>query len=254
MYLEAAKRAMEFVLTHLRKGNGRLLHRYRDGEAEIEAYLNDYAYLIWALIELYEASFDAFYLKTALELNKIANDHYWDDYIGGYFFTADDGEELLTRRKELYDGATPSGNSISFLNLLRLSYMTGDHELEQKADIINRVFSERVKGSYLAYTQFIIAIDFALGPTYSLVIAGDSQAKNTSDMLESVRIQYLPNKVMIFRKTDDKSPEIDKYANFVEWFNPINDKATAYVCVNKTCKKPTNDHNQMVESLQATWD
>jgi hypothetical protein len=132
--------------------------------------------------------------------------------------------------------------------------MTGDHELEQKADIINRLFSERVKGSYLAFTQFIIAIDFALGPTYSLVIAGDHQAKNTSDMLESVRTQYLPNKVLIFRNTDDKSPEIDKYANFVEWFNPINDKATAYVCVNKTCKKPTNDHAQMVENLQATWD
>ncbi|MHA1254587.1 MAG: thioredoxin domain-containing protein, partial [Promethearchaeota archaeon] len=205
------------------------------------------------LLELYEATFDVFYLDTALELNKQLIEHYWDDYIGGFFFTADDGEKLITRRKELYDGAIPSGNSVAFLNLLRLSYLTGDHELEEKADILGRVFSERISGSSLAYTQFMIGVDFAFGPSYSLVVSGDTNGEDTKEMLENIRNKYIPNKVLIHRPTESYPPEIDKYANFIEWFDKVDDKATAYVCINKTCKPPTNDINQMLEYLNAEW-
>ena len=250
MYLDAAEKAVEFILDNLRKPDGRLFHRYRDGEAEFEAFLNDYTYLTMGLIELYEATFNTKYLKLALEFNTILMEHFWDDYIGGFFFTADDGEQLITRQKELYDGATPSGNSIAFLNLLHLSNLTGDHKLEEKADVLSRVFAERIRGSYLAYTQFMIAIDFAFGPSYSLVISGDTNAADTKEMLDKIRTQYLPNKVLIHRPTELYPPDIDKFSNFIEWFDKVNNKATAYICINKTCKPPTNDLNKIMEYLK----
>jgi len=252
-YLNAAKKAANFILKNLRKPDGRLLHRYRDRNADVDGYLTDYAFFIWGLIELYEASFDVFYLQTALELNEKLLKHYWDDSIGGFFFTADDGEQLITRQKELYDGAIPSGNSISFLNLLRLSFITGNLQLEEKADILSRVFADYIKNSYLGFTQFMIAVDFAVGPSYSLVIAGDSEAEDTKKMFEKVNSEYVPNMVLIYRPTDSYPPKIDQFSNFIEWFDKVNNKATAFVCINKTCKPPTTDPIKTIEYLSSTW-
>ena len=252
-YLEAAKKAVNFILSNLRESNNKLLHRYKDGVSEIKGYLTDYAFLIWGLIELYEATFDIFYLKTALEFHKIQIEYFWDSNIGGFFFTAKDSEKLLTKQKEIYDGAIPSGNSIAMLNLLRLSYITGNHELEEKADTLVRVFSEKIKASPLAYTQFLVAIDFAIGPSYSLVIAGDSDANDTRELISAILNEYLPNKVFMLRNTEQPTPEIDDFSNFVEFFYNLDDMATAYVCINKTCKPPTHDINQTLEFLKPKW-
>ena len=252
-YLKAAKKATEFILSSLRSPNGRLLHRYRESVGEINAYLTDYAFLIWGLIELYEATFDIYFLKTALELHEIQLKHFWDNNIGGFFFTADDSEELLTRQKEIYDGAIPSGNSVAMLNLLRLSYFTGDHELEEKADIIGRVFTEKLSNTPVAYTNFMIAADFAIGPTYSLVIAGNTDSDDTNEMVTTIRNEYIPNKVLMQRKTEQNPPDIDEFSKFVEYFDNLKGKATAYVCINKTCKPPTHDLNQMIEFLKSDW-
>ena len=252
-YLKAAKKATEFILSSLRLPNGRLLHRYRESVGEINAYLTDYAFLIWGLIELYEATFDIYFLKTALELHEIQLKHFWDNNIGGFFFTADDSEELLTRQKEIYDGAIPSGNSVAMLNLLRLSYFTGDHELEEKADIIGRVFTEKLSNTPVAYTNFMIAADFAIGPTYSLVIAGNTDSDDTNEMVTTIRNEYIPNKVLMQRKTEQNPPDIDEFSKFVEYFDNLKGKATAYVCINKTCKPPTHDLNQMIEFLKSDW-
>lgn len=252
-YLKAAKKATEFILSSLRLPNGRLLHRYRESVGEINAYLTDYAFLIWGLIELYDATFDIYFLKTALELHEIQLKHFWDNNIGGFFFTADDSEELLTRQKEIYDGAIPSGNSVAMLNLLRLSYFTGNHELEEKADIIGRVFTEKLSNIPVAYTNFMIAADFAIGPTYSLVIAGNTDSDDTNEMVTTIRNEYIPNKVLMQRKTEQNPPDIDKFSNFVEYFDNLEGKATAYVCINKTCKPPTHDLNQMIEFLKSDW-
>ena len=252
-YLKAAKKATEFILSSLHLPNSRLQHRYREGVGEINAYLTDYAFLIWGLIELYEATFDIYFLKTALELHEIQLKHFWDNNIGGFFFTADDSEKLLTRQKEIYDGAIPSGNSVAMLNLLRLSYFTGDHELEEKADIIGSVFSEKLSTTPVAYTNFMIAADFAIGPTYSLVIAGNTDSDDTNEMVTAIRNEYIPNKVLMQRKIEQNPPDIDEFSNFVEYFDNLEGKATAYVCINKTCKPPTHDLNQMIEFLKSDW-
>ncbi|MFX1322223.1 MAG: thioredoxin domain-containing protein [Promethearchaeota archaeon] len=252
-YLEAAEKATKFIISSMRSSNGRLLHRYREGAGEINAYLTDYAFFIWGLIELYEATFDIFFLKTALELHEIQIKHFWDDNIGGFFFTADDSEKLLTRQKEIYDGAIPSGNSVAMLNLLRLSYFTGEHELEEKADIIGRTFTEKLSNTPVAYTNFMIAADFAVGPTYSLVIAGNTDSNNTNEMISIIRDKYIPNKILMHRKTEKNPPDIDKFSNFVQFFDNLDGVATAYVCINKTCKPPTHDLKQMIEFLNSDW-
>ncbi len=141
-YLDAAKRTAAFVLTSLRAPDGGLLHRYRDGESGLPAHVDDYAFFVWGLIELYEASFDVSYLQAALKLNAYMLEHFWDPKSGGFYFTSDEGTELPVRKKEIYDSATPSGNSVAALNLLRLARMTAGPELERKAERVGEAFPE----------------------------------------------------------------------------------------------------------------
>jgi len=253
LYLKVAEKAAKFILNDLRKPNGRFFHRYRDGSREIDAYLDDYAFFVWGLLELYETTFDNFYLKTAIELNKAQIEHFWDESIGGFFFTADDGEKLLIRQKEIYDGAIPSGNSVSMLNLLKLAQLTWDHDLEQKADYLNRVFAESVKNNTAAYSNLMVAIDFALGPTYTLVIAGDTNSQDTKEMLNAIRENFIPNKSIIFLPTEQSSPEILDIAEFAKYYEQVDGKAAAYICINQTCKPATNQINKMLEMLESKW-
>jgi len=132
-FADAAAKAVSFILNRLRKPDGRLLHRYREDEAALPAHIDDYAFLISGLIELYEATFDPQYLREARSLNAVLLRHYWDNNTGGFYFTSDDSEDLLVRKKESYDGAIPSGNSVALHNLLRLGRMTGDTGLEEMA-------------------------------------------------------------------------------------------------------------------------
>ncbi|MFX1588710.1 MAG: thioredoxin domain-containing protein, partial [Promethearchaeota archaeon] len=253
-YLDAAEKALNFIFSTMRNKEGRLFHRFREDESAIDGYLTDYAFLIWGLIELYETTFNIKYLKSAIELNDLQIKHYWDDHIGGFYFTADDSEKLLTRQKEVYDGAIPSGNSVAMLNLLRLSYITGDAELEKKADILSRVFTEKLSETPMAYTQFMIAADFAVGPTYSLVIAGDSNSEDTRDMIQAIKTTYSPNKVLLLRRIELVPPDIDEFSNFVGFFINQKGRSTAYVCINKICKPPTQDINQIIEYLNSHWE
>lgn len=166
-YANAAKGAADFILNSMSKPDGRLLHRYRDDEAAIPAFLDDYAFLIWGLLELYEATLDAVCLKAAVDMNNVLLDHFWDGEEGGFYFTPDDGEPLIVRKKEIYDGAVPSGNSVAMLNLFRLGRITTNPELEGKAREISRAFSKEVRQSPSSYSQLMIAVDFTAGPVSS---------------------------------------------------------------------------------------
>jgi uncharacterized protein YyaL (SSP411 family) len=230
----------------MRKPNGRLLHRYRDGQAGITANVDDYAFLVWGLIELYEATFDAHYLETALKLNEEMLKHFWDDKSGGLFFTPDDGEALIVRKKEIYDGAVPSGNAVAMLNLLRLARFTANTHLEEKAMEIGRAFSKAVKQLPSGYTQLLVAADFGIGPSYEVVIVGRSEADDTKEMLKALRSRFIPNKVALFRPTEKESPHIDELAEYIKYQVSLNGKATAYVCMNFACKEPTTEVSKML--------
>jgi len=248
-YAAAAGRGLDFILTNLRDSEGRLLHRYRNGEATFPAHLDDYTFLIWGLLELYETTFEARYLRIALDLNEKMIEYFWDEENGGFYLTADDSETLLVRPKEIYDGAVPSGNSVAMLNLLRLSRITADAHLEEKAARIGITFSRRVKSAPSVYSQLMVALDFAVGPSYEVVISGDSKADDTEAMLRALREQFLPNKVVIVRPSEQDSPDIDKILGFLKDYPSIDGKSTAYVCLNYVCEMPTTDVDTMVRLL-----
>jgi len=248
-YVEAARSASEFILMQMRFSDGRLLHRYRDGEVGIKGNLDDYAFMAWGLIELYQADFDATHLEAALELTGITLEHFGDPSGGGLYFTPDDGEELLVRRKEAYDGAVPSGNSVAMLNMLRLARLTGRPDLEEQASAISRAFSGSVGQSPAGYTQFLSAVDFAAGPAFEVVIAGRADGDDTRAMLESLRARYIPNCVVLLRGEGDDGA-ITELAEFIRPHISIDGKATAYVCQNFRCELPTTDVERMLELLR----
>ena len=250
-YAAAAADAARFVLDRMRRPDGRLLHRYRDGEAKISAHLDDYAFLIWGLIELYEATFEVSYLETALELNTHMLDHFWDDHSGGLFFTSDDGEDLIIRKKEVYDGAVPSGNAVAMLNLLRLGRFAGRTDLEERASAMSKAFSKQIGEYPSGYTQFMVAVDFGLGPSYEVVVVGKPNADDTRDMLRSLRTLYIPNKIVVFRSSDTEEPGITGIADFVKNHVSVNGKATAYICRDYACTLPLTDIAEMRSQLLA---
>jgi len=251
-YADAARRATDFVLTTMRRSDGRLLHRYRDGQAAVLANVDDYAFLIWGLLELYETTFDTGYLKTALDLNKELIKYFWDDQNGGFYFTADDAEELIVRQKEIYDGAIPSGNSVAMLNLLRLARITANTDYEEKATKIVKAFSQDVGASPSGYTQMMVALGFGIGPSYEIVIVGNPQARDTKDMLDALRKHFIPNKVVLLKPDNQKSPDIIRLAEFTKDQSSIDGKATAYVCLDYACKMPTTDTEKMLELLKVS--
>jgi hypothetical protein len=245
-YSDAAEGAVEFILNRMRKPDGRLLHRYRQGEASIAAHLDDYAFLVCGLIETYEATFDPRFMKTALELNKDMVRHFWDQGVGGLYFTSDDAENLIVRKKEVYDGALPSGNAVAMLNLLRLGRFTGDADLEDRAFKLQRAFSEQVRQFPAGYTQFLSAVDFSLGASHEVVISGSLGAK---EMLDALRSRFSPNQVLLFRPAGEESAGIDAVASFAKNYASLNGKATAYVCSGRSCKEPTTEVKDLLAML-----
>ncbi|MFC1865671.1 thioredoxin domain-containing protein [Chloroflexota bacterium] len=248
-YENAAKGTADFILKNLRTQQGRLLHRYRDGEAALTAHVDDYAFLIYGLLELYEATFEVYYLETALGLNEDLIRYFWDNENGGFFFTADDGERLLVRQKEIYDGAVPSGNSVAMLNLLRLGRITARTDFEEKAAKIGRAFHGNVSQIPSAHAQLMTAADFAIGPSYEVVIAGDLEANDTREMLSAIRGLFLPNKVVILHPTDRKPPPIEDIAPFIKDYSSIDAKATVYICSDYNCQLPTDEIKTMLKLL-----
>ena len=251
-YANAAKRAADFILTDMRRTDGRILHRYRDGHAAILANVDDYAFLIWGLLELYETVFDVHYLQTALDLNNEMIKYFWDEQNGGFYFTADDAEELIVRQKDIYDGAIPSGNSVAVLNLFRLARITANSDLEDKANKIMIAFSKDVKSVPSGYTQMMVGLDFGIGPSYEIVIVGNPEAKDTKEMLNSLRKHFIPIKVVLLRPSDQEAPDIIRLAKFTEYQSSFDGKATAYVCLDYACKMPTTDTEEMLKLLNVS--
>lgn len=249
-YNEAAIRAADFVFTNLRRDDGRLLHRFRDGQASISAHADDYAFFVWGLLELYESTFDTCFLLSAIELNGHFTKHFWDSGEGGFFFTADDGEKLLTRQKEVFDGAIPSANSVAMLNLLRLGRITGNTEFEEKASALGRAFAGSIRRQPSASPQLMSGVDFGIGPSYEVVIVGDPNSADTKEMLKALRQKFVPNKVVLLKPTGENGAAISDIAEFTRYQTARAGKATAYVCLNFVCNLPTTDTGKMLELLQ----
>ena len=249
IYLEAAGSAADFILTKMIDREGRLFHRYREGELSVPAFLDDYAFITWGLIELYEAGFEVKYLENAMRLTREMIELFWDDDGKGFYFSGKDAEVILLRKKELYDGAVPSGNSVAMMNLLRLGRIAEKPEYEEMASKLFCAFSSDVSSSPKAYTQLMSSLSFALGPSSEVVIVGDPDGEDTHRMLKALRSRFLPDKVVVFRPVENVLPDISDVAEYTRSQSSIDGKATAYVCRNYACAQPTADAGKMLELL-----
>ena len=246
-YLKASKTAADFILQNLLIDN-KLVHRYREGDAGIVGNLDDYSFMIWGLLELYTASFDIKYLNAAINLNKTLISYFWDEKNNGFYFTASDSEKILIREKKIYDSATPSGNSVELSNLIHISRLTDDPELEKLVVKMETSFSEDVERLPTGHTYFITAVDFEVGPSFEIVIVGKSGALDTLNMLNTIKNYYIPNKVIIF-KDQDNPGDMNKIAESMRYKKSIDGMATAYICTGDSCKQPTTDVNEMLKLL-----
>jgi len=241
LFSDAACRAADFILGQMRTPQERLYRRWREGEVAISGFLEDYAFLVWGLIELYEATFRVRYLEEAIHLNQLMIELFGDKERGGFFFSGKDNQSLITRQKELYDGATPSGNSVAALNLLRLARMTGKIDLDKEVEGLLRGFSSTVAEAPMAFTQFLNFLDFYLGPSQEIVLVGKPDWETTRVITAAIQQKFLPNKVLLFRAEDDTGKKLADLCPFVEGMKSTDRKATAYLCEGFSCKTPLTD-------------
>jgi hypothetical protein len=247
-YAQAAEKSAQFILTRMQAEDGRLYHRFREGELAVEAQAADYAFLINGLLNLYQATFNLSYAEEAVALQEKMLADFWDPDRGGFFSTANESEALPVRPKELYDGAMPSANSVSLLNLLWLSRLTGDPRWDDKARTQLRAFAGSVKAQPTAFTYFLLGVDFALRPGQEVVIAGDPEKADARQMLEALNLNFAPHKVALV-KSDQNAERLAKFAGFTDGLQLAKGKATAHICKGFACKEPTSDVQDMVDRL-----
>lgn len=248
-FAAVALKAADFVLEKMESESGRLYRRYRQGEVANLGYADDYAFLIWGLLDLYEAVFDLKYLEEAVRLQEEMS-RIFEDPTGGFYYTGEDCEKMIVREKTIYDGAIPSSNSVAALNLLRLGRMTGDPRFEKTADLLIRSFSKQVSIRPSAYTQFVQAVDFALGPSREILIAGDLSSPRTAEMIETVHRSYVPNRVLMLRESGSPGEALARIAPFTESMTSDGNGPTAYVCENFSCGRPVKDASELGRTLE----
>jgi hypothetical protein len=241
-YTAAACRAARMILDRMRPG-GRLMHSYRAGDARHPAYLTDYASLIAAFLDLYEASFDHAWIGEARGLAAVMIEMFLDRERGGFFLTAVDHEPLIARRRETSDGATPAGASIAALALPRLAALTGDSELEKHAASVLRLYRDQMERFPAAFGAMLCAADQAIEGTRQVVLAGAAGAAGLRPLLETVRTTYLPNTVVAL--ADPSVAGQVEAIPLLQGKTPPGGQAAAYVCERGTCKAPVTSADDL---------
>ena len=242
-YTNLAIQGIHFIEKNL-VVNDKLKHRYRNGDADIDAFADDYAFLIWAYIELYQATFDSAYLSKAISWNNEFTNQFWDNSIGGFFFTKDEKDQPFGREKIVYDGAIPSANSVSMLNLLKLSKITANPSYASKANSILKLFGEQYQKYGEQHTQALQAIQFEKNRPSEIVIAEGKSGIEVSTFLKTIKEYYLPNSVILVRPRNEMDP-IFELSNFIKKQQPLDDETTVYLCENFVCKKPVTNVSEL---------
>jgi uncharacterized protein YyaL (SSP411 family) len=236
-YAATAARAADFILTRMRAADGKLLRTWSAGSpAKLNAYLEDYAYLLEGLLALYEATFEPRWVESALQLAEVMIEQFWDPHGGGFFFTGRDHETLIARGKDPHDNATPSGNAVAVTALLRLVKLTGRPDFWDRAETTLQLYQGLLASHPNAAGQMLIALDFYLGPVQELAIVGDPAAEDTRRVLRTIRQGFRPNRVVALQPVGGEGrPDLipllaDKPAH--------HGTVTTYVCEDFSCQAP----------------
>ena len=246
-YAQAATRAADFLLTTMRRADGRL-YRTTLGNVppKLNGYLEDYAYLADALVTLYEATFEPRWIASAVELSGILYTQFWDETDGGFFFTSRDHETLIARNKDPHDNATPSGNSMAVCALLRLAKLTSDGHLAEMAERTLHLFGGLMGRSPMAAGQMLCALDFKFGPVKEIAVVGDAKNAEVIEVLRHLRRPFRPNQVVAWKATGSE-----------EALPLLKDRSalgnvTTYVCEDFTCQAPIIGAKALQEQLASS--
>jgi uncharacterized protein YyaL (SSP411 family) len=242
-YLQAARRAAGFIRKHLDVKDG-LLARYREGDARFSARLEDYAFLIQGLIELYQSDFDPETLRWAMDLQRRQDELFWDQKSGPYFFTDGRDASVLVRSKEGMDGALPNANAVSALNLLKLGDLTLDLAHRERAEKVFQAFSRMVMEYPHAFSQMMIALDYYTDAAKEVAILEGKNGEATQKFLGGFRGEFFPNAVAA------KGSEGEEFPALLKDRRPLEGKTAFYVCEERTCQAPVSDPEQALKTVR----
>ncbi len=240
-YLEIARKNAGFILGNLQK-DGYLLRTWKDGKAKLNAYLEDYANFADGLTELFQVSGEIKYLKEAQRLADLLITEFWDEEQGGFFFTASNHEELIVRKKDFHDNATPSGNSVAADVLLKLARLTGEEKYERFAVTVLRLVAPQIRRYPQAFGRSLATLEFYFNPTREIVILGEKG----NALEKEIWKDFLPNKVVVLA---DGATENGEFIPLLKERTLIDGKPTAYVCENFACQKPVTSAEELREQL-----
>ncbi len=246
-YAEAARANARFIRANLQR-DGRLLHSYKNGQAKINGFLEDYAFLTDGLIELYRATFEPEWLEWASELANTAIDEFYDAGSGAFYDTAESSETLISRPRDAYDSATPSGNSVISEALMELAQLTGDERFRSVATSVLESYAAAAAEQPHGFSRLLLAIDLAVGPSVEVAIIGDPAAEDTRALVEALRDRYMPRVSVAATSENGQASEA---LPVLRDRGMIDGRATAYVCVGYTCQLPTADPAQMLQQIES---
>jgi uncharacterized protein YyaL (SSP411 family) len=248
-YVEAAGKAADFILTRMNAG-GRLLRTCRNGKAHTPGYLDDYAFFVEALLELYFATFDPRWLLEALRLNDETLAHFWDDKDGAFFLSADDAEQLVVRAKDIQDGATPAGNSVALTNLVRLAEILDSDDLRERAVRSMQALAGSVRQAPLAFNRLLLAVDLYYSPRTQVVIVGPLSDLETWGLIQTANQGYDPYRTVLLADATARGAEaLRERVPLLQGKMPVRGQATAYVCRDRTCGKPASSPEELRDAL-----
>jgi len=240
-YTDAARRNAEFVLSNLRK-DGTLLRTWKEGVAKFNGYLEDYSFLIEGLVTLFETTGEFRWLTEAQTLTERMIEEFWDEQNGGFFFTGKSHEDLIVRSKDYFDNATPSGNSVAAIALLRLATLTGKENYRNLSIAVLREIGETARRYPSGFGYALSAVDFLLSTPKEIAIVG-KDCGDIGPLLREAWKRYLPNKVVAPGFGDENIPLLEN--------RPLqNGRATAFVCVHYACQQPVNQPEELGSQLE----
>jgi hypothetical protein len=249
-YAEAARAAAGFVFSHMYDApSGTLMRRYREGEAAVPGFLEDYALVVQGLLDLYEAKFEMEWLEMAARLTRKQMELF-EDREGGGFFSAPEASDLVLQVKEDYDGAEPSGNSVAAMNLLRLARMTGRGEFREAAERTLSAFSSKLDAAPSALPQMLAACTFLLGAPREVVLVGDRRGQDTAALIGELHSRFTPNQVALLVDSPEARRKLAEGIPAIESMGMVQGCATAYVCRDYACQAPVFEAEKLGELLE----
>lgn len=235
--LELAERALRFIEKQL-KQEGRLMARYRDGETRFKAYLDDYAFLTWALLELHDGTFDISYLEKAVQYAGEMEELFWDEENGGFFFSGKDGEQLITQGKDIYEGAMPSGNSIAGVVYAKLYKLTGETGYAERLEEMYHAFHDDLAEQPSAAPGFMQSLLLSEYPGKEVIVLGSAADPGREELLGKIQTAYLPNTVVLAAEQPEQFQDV---AGFAAAYPSKEGSTTVYICEQFACRQPTAD-------------